>query len=244
MPIPASIAIVAIGAALLIRRATWSSPAERGITINLLLQGAAVVLMLPITNDTLGQWLYERTGYGNLTNLIGHDFYVVAASSILMTALYMRNPDEVLQRKFRQRVEMPCLMIIPVMLALFLAHGEQVQAHDFFAVDDGIWLVWYWLALTGILGYALAYSAYLFWPVIYETRLRTMVVGYILASASGVLACAIKAVSAMFQVSPQTAPAVWAFATACGIGFAVTSAWDWYKHWHLSVRQRVAAASA
>lgn len=235
MPIPAFIAIVAIIAALLIRHATWSSPAERGITINLLLQGCAVLLMLPVTNDTLGQWLYDRTGYGNLTNLIGHDCYVVAASSILMTALYMRNPDEELQRKFQQRVELPCLLIIPVMLAFFLADGKQEQAHDFFAVDDGVWLVWYWLALTGVLAYALAYSAYLFWPVLYETKMRTMVAGYILASACGVLACAVKAVSAMFSVSPATAPAVWAFATACGAGFAVTSAWDWYKHWHRSV---------
>ena len=60
--------------------------------------------------------------------------------------------------------------------------------HDFFAVDDGVWLVWYWLALTGVLAYALAYSAYLFWPVLYETKMRTMVAGYILASACGVLA--------------------------------------------------------
>ena len=50
---------------LWIRRVTWSCRWEVAATLNIALQGLAVLLMSPLASETVGQWLYALTGKWN-----------------------------------------------------------------------------------------------------------------------------------------------------------------------------------
>lgn len=86
----AALIVVTIGCiawSLWIRRVTWSCRWEVAATLNVALQGAAVMLMSPLASETVGQWLFKLTGVWNLEDYIGHDCYIVAASAIVYNAL-------------------------------------------------------------------------------------------------------------------------------------------------------------
>lgn len=233
MPLSAAIAVVTISVALWIRRITWSAKQEKAITVNVALQGIAVVGMLPLTAISIGQYIYELTGEANIPNLIAHDCYIVAASMILFTGLYMATDDDgELRRTFRRRVELPCTLIIPVLVFLFMeSRADDAPTRDFFALNGGAWLCAYWLILTGTISYALAYALWMFRRLITEPGFRLLMALYIAATAFGIAACAIKATTAVLAVDAAiTAPWVWWTASLCGAIFAVTSAREWSRY--------------
>lgn len=247
MPIDAFLALTTIAIALWIRRLTWRSniitPAgiipdlsERAITLNVALQGVAVILMLPLTGHTIGHWLYKLTGEANLTNLIAHDCYIVAASMILMTGLDLQIEGAELRRKFRQRVEYPCTAVIPILTALFLKSSASDHPVDnFFAAQSDIYLTAYWILLCGVLAYSLLYAVFIFTsavPQLRTTGYKVLVTAYTLSSSCGLIATSYKVVGATVGTDAATAPFVWLFATLCGTGFAVATgtAWHLYQH--------------
>src|SRR3546814_1501907 len=52
-------------------------------TLNIALQGGAILLMSPLASETLGKALHSVTGMWNLEDFVGHDMYIVAASAIV-----------------------------------------------------------------------------------------------------------------------------------------------------------------
>src|SRR6476659_738226 len=81
-----AITLGCIGWSLWIRRVTWSCRWEVAATLNIALQGLAVILMSPFASETLGHWLHALTGMWNLEDYIGHDAYIVAASAVVYNA--------------------------------------------------------------------------------------------------------------------------------------------------------------
>jgi hypothetical protein len=61
-----AITLGCIGWSLWIRRVTWSCRWEVAATLNIALQGFAVILMSPFASETLGHWLHALTGMWNL----------------------------------------------------------------------------------------------------------------------------------------------------------------------------------
>ena len=94
-------------------------PVEVAATLNIALQGCAVALMSPLASDTLGVALHRLTGEWNLQNYIGHDCYIVAASAIVYNALGRLGDDNIIQASFKQYVERPATLCIPLLLATF-----------------------------------------------------------------------------------------------------------------------------
>ena len=140
------ITLASIAWSLWIRRVTWHCRWEVAATLNIALQGSAVALMSPLASHTLGVALHNITGEWNLQNYVGHDCYIVAASAIVYNVVGRLEDDDALQRSFKQWVERPATLCIPLLLATFtLSYGSKTYARDFFALRTDFWLSVYWV---------------------------------------------------------------------------------------------------
>lgn len=225
-----AITLCCIAWSLWIRRVTWSSRWEVAATLNIALQGLAVVLMSPLASETVGVWLHALTGMWNLEDYIGHDCYIVAASAVVYNALGRLQDDHSLQRSFKQYIERPATLCIPLLLVTFsLGNGAAIYKPDFFDVPTDFWLNTYWLLLCGTLIYLLVYGCRALLVLRKDPRSRRIANIYLVASAAGITACIVRIVTA--YITPlQTVEGgtlVWVFACLCGAGFALTSAESW-----------------
>jgi hypothetical protein len=224
------ITLASISWSLWIRRVTWHCRWEVAATLNIALQGCAVTLMSPLASETLGVALHNITGEWNLQNYIGHDCYIVAASAIVYNALGRLADDNAMQASFKQFVERPATLCIPLLLATFsLSRGSRTYARDFFALRTDFWLTVYWLLLCVILAYLLLYGTRALLVLRKDPRSRRIANLYLLASASGIAACLVRITTALIPPAqgPAGAALVWLFACLCGAGFALTSARAW-----------------
>jgi hypothetical protein len=225
-----SVTLACIAWSLWIRRVTWSCRWEVAATLNIALQGATVFLMSPLASETLGHWLHALTGMWNLEDYIGHDMYVVAASAIVYNALGRLQDDHAMQTTFKQYVERPATLCIPLLLAAFsLGNGARVYQADFFELPTDAWLSVYWLLLCGTLIYLLGYGSRALMVLRKDPRSRTIANIYLAASVCGIMACVVRIVTALVPaLQPiENGTLVWVFACMCGAGFALTSAHSW-----------------
>jgi hypothetical protein len=135
-----------------------------------------------------------------------------------------------MQRSFKQYVERPATLCIPLLLVTFsLGNGAAIYRPDFFDVPTDFWLNIYWLLLCGTLIYLLGYGCRALLVLRKDPRSRRIANVYLVASAAGIAACLVRIVTA--YVPPLQAmeggTLVWIFACMCGAGFALTSAESW-----------------
>jgi hypothetical protein len=224
------ITLASISWSLWIRRVTWHCRWEVAATLNIALQGCAVALMSPFASETLGVALHDLTGEWNLQNYIGHDCYIVAASAIVYNALGRLADDSAMQTKFKQFVERPATLCIPLLLATFsLSRGSRTYARDFFALPTDFWLSIYWLLLCTTLAYLLVYGSRALLVLRKDPRSRRIANLYLVACASGITACMVRITTALIPPTQgQTGTFLtWLFACLCGAVFALTSAQAW-----------------
>jgi hypothetical protein len=225
-----TVTLACIAWSLWIRRVTWSCRWEVAATLNIALQGATVFLMSPFASETLGHWLHALTGMWNLEDYIGHDLYVVAASAIVYNCLGRLQDDHAMQTTFKQYVERPATLCIPLLLATFsLGNGAAIYQADFFQLPTDSWLSAYWLLLCGTLIYLLGYGSRALLVLRKDPRSRTVANVYLAASVSGMMACLVRIVTALVpSLQPiENGTLVWFFACMCGAGFALMSAHSW-----------------
>lgn len=224
------ITIACIAWSLWIRRVTWTCRWEVAATLNIALQGLAVLLMSPLASETVGQVLYDLTGKWNLEDYIGHDAYIVAASAIVYNTLGRLQEDDAMQASFKQYVERPATLIIPLLLVTFsLGNGAHIYRADFFTVPTDAWLTTYWLLLCGTLIYLLGYGWRALLVLRKDPRSRLIANVYLVASACGMTACIIRITTAFWPSlqAIERGILVWVFACACGAVFALASAHSW-----------------
>ncbi|MDT5013324.1 MAG: hypothetical protein QOH57_4941, partial [Mycobacterium sp.] len=184
-----TITMACIAWSLWIRRVTWTCRWEVAATLNIALQGAAVLMMSPIASATVGHWLHALTGMWNLEDYIGHDCYIVAASAIVYNTLGRLEDDHEMQRSFKQYIERPATLCIPLMLATFsVGNGARIYRADFFEVPTDFWLNMYWLFLCGMLIYLLGYGSRALLVLRKDPRSRTIANVYLAACISGITA--------------------------------------------------------
>ncbi|MBU9764978.1 hypothetical protein FR943_14145 [Mycobacterium sp. TNTM28] len=215
---------------LWIRRVTWSCRWEVAATLNIALQGVAVFLMSPWASETVGPFLHRLTGNWNVEDYLGHDAYIVAASAVVYHSMGRLQDDNAMQRSFKQHVERPATICIPLLLATFsYGNGATIYRADFFQVPTDLWLSVYWIILCGTLIYLLAYGARAMLVLRRDPRSRLIANIYLLASASGLVACSIRTVTVLVPaLQPiENGRIVWIFACGCGAIFALASAHSW-----------------
>jgi hypothetical protein len=226
------ITLASISWSLWIRRLTWHCRWEVAATLNIALQGCAVALMSPLASDTVGVALHRLTGEWNLQNYLGHDCYIVAASAIVYNALGRLGDDSTIQASFKQYVERPATLCIPLLLATFsLGRGSRSYARDFFELRTDFWLTVYWLLLCATLTYLLLFGVRALLILRRDPRSRRVAGVYLFATASGIMTCVVRAITALvppFQ-GPVGAALVWLFACLCGVVFAFSSAHAWQQ---------------
>ncbi|HJT93768.1 MAG TPA: hypothetical protein VJ777_17850 [Mycobacterium sp.] len=225
-----AITFACVAWSLWIRRLTWTCRWELAATLNIALQGLAVLLMSPLASETLGRALFELTGQWNLEDYIGHDCYIVAASAIVYNSIGRLADDNKMALLFKRHIELPATLCVPLLLALFsFGNGAAIYRQDFFEVPTDFWLRAYWLLLCGTLTYLLAYGSRALLILRADPRSRFIATWYLAASVAGILACAVRIITA--YVPPlQTLDGgtlVWFFACTCGAGFALASAHSW-----------------
>lgn len=224
------ITLASIAWSLWIRRVTWHCRWEVAATLNIALQGCAVALMSPLASDTLGIALHDITGVWNLQNYIGHDCYIVAASAIVYNAIGRLADDDAMQASFKQYVERPATLCIPLLLATFtLGRGSKIYSRDFFELRTDFWLSIYWVLLCVTLAYLLMYGSRALLVLRKDPRSRRIANLYLISSASGIAACVVRITTALIPPiqGPPAAGLVWLFACLCGAGFALSSARAW-----------------
>ena len=123
-----AITLCCIAWSLWIRRVTWSSRWEVAATLNIALQGVAVVLMSPWASETVGVALHALTGKWNLEDFIGHDAYIVAASAVVYNALGRLQEDHDLQRSFKAVRRAPCHAVHPTAAGHVLARQRRARS--------------------------------------------------------------------------------------------------------------------
>ena len=224
------VTLASIAWSLWIRRVTWRCRWEVAATLNIALQGCAVVLMSPPASATLGVALHDLTGKWNLEDYIGHDCYIVAASAIVYNALGRLSDDHAMQTAFKQYVERPATLCIPLLLATFsIGNGARIYRPDFFDVPTDFWLNMYWLVLCGTLIYLLVFGCRALLVLRKDPRSRRIANLYLVASVCGVIACVVRITTAFVQSiqAVEGGTLVWLFACMCGGGFALASAHAW-----------------
>ncbi|TDZ92080.1 hypothetical protein [Mycobacteroides salmoniphilum] len=223
--------IATISWSLWVRRLTWTCNQELAASLNIALQGGAVILMSPFASETVGAWLHKWTGMHNLEDLIAHDLYIIAASAIIIDALYRLDVN--LEEKFRKFVELPATLVIPAMITVFTA-GDAVDDYraDFFRLPvTDWWMMSYWLILCGMLAYLLLYSFRALVPLWRERESRLIASVYMFATASGVTACGARIITAQLPLKDQdtlwASMVVWTPAALCGTIFAAAAGRSW-----------------
>ena len=225
-----AITIACVAWSLWIRRVTWTCRWEVAATLNIALQGAAVLLMSPFASETIGHALHAATGRWNLEDYIGHDCYIVAASAIVYNAMGRLQDDNAMQTSFKQYVERPATLCIPLLLATFsIGNGSRIYLADFFQVPTDFWLSTYWLLLCGTLIYLLLYGSRALLVLRKDPRSRRIANVYLAASASGIIACIVRIATAYVRPLQdlEGGTLVWFFACTCGAAFALASAHSW-----------------
>jgi hypothetical protein len=135
-----------------------------------------------------------------------------------------------MQRTFKQYVEIPATLCIPLLLATFtLGNGARIYRTDFFQVPTDFWLNMYWLLLCGTLIYLLTFGARALLVLRKDPRSKRIANVYLVASVSGILACTVRIVTAFVPQwqAMEGGTLVWIFACGCGAGFALASAHSW-----------------
>lgn len=221
--------LASIGWSLWVRRTTWTSRWETAATLNIALQGAAVLLMAPWSHG-LGGLLYRWTHEYNLQNYIAHDCYIVAASAIVYNNLGRLEDSQRFQWAFRQYVERPATLCIPLMLAAFtLGNGAKIQKDDFFDVPCDNWLAAYWIMFCTVTVYLLGFGVRALLILREDPRSARIADVYLAACFFGIAACVIRIYSCFdYQFELRIGnPLIWITACLCGGIFAVSSGLSW-----------------
>ncbi|MEZ0366477.1 hypothetical protein ACAG26_22630 [Mycobacterium sp. pUA109] len=222
--------IAAIGWSLWIRRVTWRSRWEVAATLNVALQGCGVALASPAASETVGATLHHLTGRWNLEDFLAHDCFIVAASAIVYHALGRLADDDTMRESFRQYVERPATVCIPVLLITFtLSNGAKTYRPDFFQLPTDGWLAIYWVLLAGMLIYLLGYASRALLILRKDPRSRRVANIYVLGAISAMLACLIRALTAIAPPlqAVEGGRLVWLFACLAGAVCAVAAARAW-----------------
>lgn len=152
------VTLAAVFYSLWIRRHTWRSRWEAGASLNIALQGCAVLLMSPWASATLGPPLHHLFGMWNVEDLLGHICLIVAATAICHHGLARLDDERSLRRLFRRRIEIPLWLGVPLLVAVFIVADEGYHPDLFPAHVSTVWFGAYWLVLGALLIYLFGYA--------------------------------------------------------------------------------------
>ena len=219
------VTLAAVFCSLWIRRDTWRSRWEAGASLNIALQGSAVLLMSPWASATLGPVLHHIFRRWNVEDLLGHICLIVAATAIIGHGLARLGDARQSRRLFRRHIATPLWLGVPVLVAVFIIADEGYHPDLFPAHVSTVWFGAYWIVLGVLLVYLFGYAARVMLIVRKDPRSTATANLYLISAAFGVAATVIQVTTAEAGID-ITLP-VWLCACLGAIGFAYGSARSW-----------------
>ena len=221
-----SVTLAAVFYSLWVRRDTWGSRWEADASLNIALQGCAVLLMSPWASETLGPPLHDVFRRWNVEDLLGHICLMVAAAAIIDHGLARLGDQGQLRKIFLRHITGPLWLGIPVLVAVFIAANEGYHPDLFPAHVSTLWFGAYWIVLGILLVYLFGYAARVMLIVRKDPRSTVTATLYLVSAAFGVAATVIQVTTAEAGID-ITLP-VWLCACLGAMGFAYTSARSWH----------------
>lgn len=220
-----SATLAAILCSLWIRRDTWRSRWESGATLNIALQGCAVLLMSHWASAALGPLLHYAVGLWNVQHLLGHICWIFAVTAIIQHGLTRLTNETHVRELMRKHVGRALWVGVPVLIAVFVIADERHHPDLFAAPPSDFWLGAYWLVLGGLLIYLLSYAGRVLLILREDPRSTETVDLYLISAGFGMAANMIQIVTAFHHV--DVALPVWICACLGASGFAYASARSW-----------------
>jgi hypothetical protein len=220
-----TLTLAAVFCSLWIRRHTWRSRWEADASLNIALQGCAVLLMSPWASETLGPPLHYLFRRWNVEDLLGHICLMVAAAAIIDHGLARLGDHGQWRRIFRRHITGPLWLGVPVLVVVFIAANERYHPDLFPAHVSTVLFGAYWIVLGALLVYLFGYAARVMLIVRKDPRSTVTATLYLISAAFGVAATLIQVITA--EVGIDITLPVWLCACLGAIGFSYGSARSW-----------------
>lgn len=188
--VAATLAVTALS--LWIRRDTWHSSWEVGLTLSLALQGGAVLLMSPSAAGTAEPLLHEVLGRWNTQHLLGHLCLIAAAAAVVYHGLSRLVDAATLNALFNRNITKPLSLGVPLLVATFILADERYQADLLLAHVSSVWLGLYWLLLDAMLIYLLGYAIRILATLRRDPRSKPAATVYLVGCALQATACVVQ----------------------------------------------------
>jgi hypothetical protein len=191
------------------RRFTFHSYWENCHTACIVLQGVAVLLIVP-QNSIIDRGLHWLTGQWNLDVWLGDMCFLFAVAAMTMHTVTRLMPLDDVTEVWRQKVQPPITLAVMLTLAL-LYKSPTADIPDTAHLDGDntllpisgvadMWLQLYWLVLLGTMIYLMLYMALQFIKIRRDQRSRSSANFYLVCIAVGVIS-AVARLAAVFDGS-------------------------------------------
>lgn len=217
--------LAGVGYSLWVRRDTWWSRWEIGVSLAIALEGVALLLWSPWGSVALGPLLYRGTGLWNVQNLLGHLCVVIAITANIYHVLVRLTDPERVQALMRRHLAVPVWSGMVLMVTLFVIADEGYLPDGFTATDTCTWFTAYWAVTGGLWLFLSLYAGRTLLLMKSDPRARKTYYLYMVSSVFAVAACVSQIGSVWAGIN--AAVAVWACACLSITVFAVGSARSW-----------------
>ncbi|MEO6793118.1 MAG: hypothetical protein ABI253_04340 [Mycobacterium sp.] len=210
---------------LWVRRDTWWSRWEIGVTSAIALEGCAAVLLSPWAAQTLGPGVHRAARIWNLQQLAGHICIVIAIGANVYHVLLRLADFDRIRPLFCRWVKWPACVGVVAMVVVFVIADAGYRPDGFATDGDGAWMDAYWVLLCGLVIYLSGYATRLLLMVRSDPRAKETVELYTASSAFAL--AAFTAQLSTTWTNTDVSPLVWFFACMSLVIFAYGSARSW-----------------
>ncbi|ORV45061.1 hypothetical protein AWC02_14135 [Mycolicibacter engbaekii] len=225
---------------LWVRRHTWWSRWEIGVTLALALETIGLALMSPWVSETLGPLMYRATGIWNLQQLAGHLCFVIAIAANAYHVLARVASLDQMRPWFRHRVVRPVQFAMVAMVALFPAAASGYSADGFATVDSNHWHAAYWAVVSSTLIYLGIVATRLLLISRADPRAKETVELYTLSSAFGLAAMLVQLSTTWIHADLSTLVWLCVCAAICIFAYGSARSWQAKAAWFSSSERPVA----
>lgn len=211
---------------LWIRRDTWWSRWEIGITLALTLETVALLLMSPWASHTLGPGLHHITHIWNIQQLVGHLCFVVAIAANIFHVLARLADFDKFRPMFRLQVQLPVQICATALVGIFIAADASYRPDGFSTLGGGgAWASAYWVLLSLLMIYLSGYATRVLSMLRADPRAKETIELYTASTAFAV--AGIMAMMSNAWCDADVSPLIWLCACISVIIFAIGSARSW-----------------
>lgn len=214
------------------RRIAWHCLGERPITLSVVLQTVAILMLLPRAPSPLGELIHSLTGLWNAQALLAHILCLGADVAIVYHVAWRALREEDFIRGFKTHVELPTTIAATLMFAAWLSgNGSRIHTKNFYLIKMDLSMSIYWLVFSGALAWMTGYAIHLMFLLRRDPRSRTTATIYITAGVSGLIALFLRATQAITPALNNDTGLMIASVFGCGavVGFALGATHSWSK---------------